>query len=173
MTGSHGRRRWPVDATFQSTIHGLEEIMTMRLNVKADEVRAEKAFQHFRLPRTNSERFRIGPRNVPEDCNARVGALLLNEARQQREMVILDENHGFNEAVNLLQYGIGELLIGTLILIPVAHAECRTSVGDVAERPESFVGKSVVVAFLFLLRKPDATQRVTRLRGGNAQAVIL
>ena len=87
------RKTIPVGVGFQSAIHGLEKIIAMRLNVKADQIGAEQAVQEFALPGTDPERFGIGPGNVPEDRDASVGALLFDQARQKREVIVLNQNN--------------------------------------------------------------------------------
>src|SRR5260370_40222330 len=77
---------FPLDARLQRTIDGIQEVVAMRLNVKADEIRAQQSFQQFALPRTDPEPFRIRPGDVPEDGHARVRTLLFDQARDQREV---------------------------------------------------------------------------------------
>ena len=45
--------------------------------------------------------------------------------------------------------------------------------GDVAQRPESFVGQPAVILALDLLGQPDASQRVERLLGRNENVIPL
>ena len=58
----------------------------------------------FALPRTDAERFGIGPGDVPENRHARVGPRFLDHARQQREMVILHQNERVLDAFDLCQH---------------------------------------------------------------------
>ena len=74
--------------------------------------------------------------------------------------------------LDFLQHRIGKLPVRVLIAFPVRRAKDRPRVSDVAQRPETLVRKSVVVAFLFFLGQPDAPQRVLWFVGRNAQAIV-
>jgi hypothetical protein len=50
----------------------------------------------------------------------------------------------------LLDYRRGKLLVNNPIMIPVTSAKHRANMGEVAEGPETFIGKSIVIALLFL-----------------------
>ena len=76
------------------------------------------------------------------------GPLLLDHARQQREMIILHQHDGFFLALHLLEQGVGEFPVHGAVMLPILGAEDRPRVGDVAERPESFVGESEIEALL-------------------------
>ena len=65
-------------------------------------------------------------------------------------MIVLDEHHGFRHIFNLLEHGGHELAVDLLVVLPVGSPKERTGVRDVAKRPKSFVGKAVVITFLFL-----------------------
>jgi len=71
----------PLDTGFKSAIHGIEKVPAMRLNVKADQIRAQQTVEQFMLPRADSERFRIRPGNVPEDRDPGIGPPFLDQAR--------------------------------------------------------------------------------------------
>ena len=93
----------------------------------------------------------IGPRNVPENCDAHVGTRLLDHARQQREVVILHEEQGVLDAGHFVEHGVREFAVGVLVALPIRGTENRAGVGDVAQRPEPFVREPVVVALFFFL----------------------
>ncbi len=88
---------------------------------------------------------------------------LPDHARQQGEVVILHQ-HDRVVGARFGHHRIGKALIDGDVLLPVAGAEHRPHVGDMAQRPQAFVGKAVVVALLFFCRQPDAAQRVGRDR---------
>ena len=67
-------------------------------------------------------------------------------------MVVLHQHHGAADVLHFSQESVGELAVHFLIVLPIARPENRTRVSDVAQRPEPFVGESVVVAGFFLLR---------------------
>ena len=51
------RKALPFDPRFQRPVNGLQEIVAVRLDVKADQVRAQQPLEQFPSPRTNTERF--------------------------------------------------------------------------------------------------------------------
>ena len=61
---------------------------------------------------------------------------------------------------------------GGLVLFPIRGPEGGARVGNMAERPESLIGKAVVVPFLFLLRQPNTAERILGVLGGNPQPVV-
>ena len=72
MAGAHCGGRGPVNPALEGAIHGFQKIMTVRLNVEADEVSPEQAFEQFRLPGADTKCLGIWPRDVPEDGDTRV-----------------------------------------------------------------------------------------------------
>ena len=87
-------------------------------------------------------------------------------------MIVLDEHHGV-VAIRLLDHRIGEALVDQHVVLPVAGAKNGTNMGDVAERPHSFIGKSVVVAVFLFLGEPDASERVIRMIRWDLYPVVL
>ena len=93
MLAAVHRKVLAIDARFQRSVHRLQEIVAMRLDMEADEVGAEHAVQHLALPGADGERLGIGPGNVPELGDDQVGIIVaLEHARQQAKVVILDED---------------------------------------------------------------------------------
>ncbi len=160
----------PFDAGFKKAIHGVQKVAAMRLNVEADEIGSEQPVEQFLPPRADAERLRVGPRDVPEDGHAGVGSLGLDERRQPREVVVLDEQQWLLDIGDFVEDGVGELLIHALVVMPVARPKHRARVRDMTERPKTFVGEAEVVAVLFLRAEPDAPQGVLRLVGWDAKA---
>src|SRR5258706_12282094 len=91
----------PFRERYDSAIDGGKKIVAMGLNVKADEIGAEQPVNQFALPGADAEDFGIRPGNVPEDGDASVRPGFLDHARQQREMIILDEDDGGLSAFHL------------------------------------------------------------------------
>ncbi len=123
----------PVHARLERPVDSLLEVVAVGLNMEPDEVRSQHAIQQFALPRADAERLRIGPWDVPEDRHSRVGALLLDHARQQREMVILHQNHGRRLIAHFVQHRCREFPVHDTILfpnprrgIPVSCGRCGT-----------------------------------------------
>ncbi len=164
------RQPVPLDAAFEGAIDGLQKILAMRLNVEADDVGAQHAVQQFLLPRADFEGLGIRPRDVPEHRDARVRPRFLDEPRQEGEVVVLHEDDRPLDIVHLVEHGVGELPVHLPVVLPVVHAEDRTRVRDVAQRPESFVREAEVVALFFLGGQPHAPQRVPRAIGRHANA---
>ena len=85
---------------------------------------------------------------MPELADDDVGPRVLDESRQQREVVVLHEDDR-RPIADLFEHRVGEAPIDAHVLLPVALVELRARVGDVAERPERVVGEAVVVALFF------------------------
>ena len=83
------REEVPIRKRLQRSVDGFQKIVAMRLNVEPDEIGSQQAIDQLALPRTDSEDFRIGPGNVPEDGHTRVGACFLHHSRQQCEVIVL------------------------------------------------------------------------------------
>ena len=81
----------PFDPAFEEPVDRLQEVGAVRLDVKADQVGAEQPVEELALPRTNAKRLRIGPGNVPEHGDSRVGALCFDQRRQQRKVIVLHQ----------------------------------------------------------------------------------
>ena len=133
----------------------------MVLQVKAEQIITEHAIQQFVFPGKGAESFAIRPRNVPELGDRQVRIPRFEHPRQQREMIILDENQS-GTAIRLFQNGFRKQLVRIPIARPVFGAETRTMERRVTQRPESLVRKAVIVAFLRLFRQPDSAKRIGR-----------
>ena len=108
---------------------------------------------------------------MPESDDGGLGQCLADHARQQGKVVILHQHHRV-VAVRFLDNCIGKALVDLDILLPVAVSEHRPNVGNMAQRPETFVGKAVIVALLLFLRKPDPAQVVLRVVGRHPHPVV-
>src|SRR5438874_2629121 len=76
-------------------------------------------------------------------------------------------------ALHFLQNSVRKPPVDFVILQPVLGTKNGSRVRNVRERPQSFIRKTFVVAFVFFVAKPHAPQRVTRPIGWNAQMVAL
>ena len=162
----------PLDAGFKGLIHRLQKIIAMRLDMEADQIGAQQSVQEFPLPGADPEGFRVGPGNMPEDCDPRVGPLRFYEPGQQREMIILNQNERLLRIFDFLQHGLREFLIYTLVMFPVPGPKHGPCMSDMTERPNSLVREPQIVSFFLFLGEPQAAERVVRMIGGNAQPVI-
>ncbi len=165
------RRVFVADARFEVAIDRIDEVAAMVLRMEAEDRAAEQSFEDLLAPRANAERFRIRPWNVPERDDRRLRQPLVNEARQQREVIVLDE-HDRVVGLRLRTDGLREALVHVHVLLPVAGTEDGPHMRDVTERPQAFVGESVVIPALLFLGEPDATQRVRRIVGRHVDAIL-
>ena len=159
------------DTGFQETVNCFDEVLAVIARVEPENAAAQHAAQQFLAPRADAEGFRVWPGDMPEGDDGGARQTLADELRQQGEVVILDEDDrivGVRRGDDLL----GEALVDHLVVVPIRDAEHRAHVGDVAERPQPFVGEPVVVAFLFLLAQPDPLERVRRMFGRDADHVV-
>ncbi len=140
--------------------------------MEADQVGSQQAIKQLVLPGTNLESLGVRPGNVPEDRHPGIGPRSLDQPRQQREVIVLDQDQRFFHVGDFLQHGLGEFFVHALIIFPVGGAEIRPGVRDVAERPDALVGKSEVVALFFFLGQPHPAQRIERLIRRHAQAIM-
>src|SRR5438128_179762 len=89
----------PLDAGFEEAVDGFQEIPAVCLDVEADDVRAEQAFEQLLAPGTDAECLRVRPRDMPEDGDACVGTLCLHHRWKAREVVVLDEEQRLLDAL--------------------------------------------------------------------------
>ena len=167
------RELLPVDAGFQRPVHRFQKVVAMRLHMESDQVGAQQAVQQLPLPGADSKGLRIRPGNVPENRDARIGTLLLDHARQQREVIVLNQHHRILFSLDLLQQRVRELPIHGFVEFPVFGAESRASVGDVAERPQALICESQIEPLFFFLGQPQPAKSVLRMVGRNTNAIVL
>ena len=110
---------------------------------------------------------------MPEDGHTRVRPRRLDEPRRQREVVILHKDNGLGTALHLLQQRSRKLLVHTLVPLPVRSAEDGPGVRNMTERPQTLIGKAVVVACLLLAREPHPAQCVAGIARRHAEAIEL
>ena len=140
-----------VRARLEHAIHRGQKIVAVKRNVKPDQVGTEEAVKQFGLPGTNSEGLGIGPGDMPEDCDTRIGPFLLDEARQQSKVIVLHKDHRVWTVRHLLKQRVGKALVHELIALPVGRAKDGPGMRNVTKRPQPLVGEALVVARLFLL----------------------
>jgi hypothetical protein len=155
-------------STKRSTVS--RKVVDVELRVKADDVRAEQAVEQLDAPWADRERFRIGPRDVPERDDGGLRQALADQARQEGEVVVLHEDDRV-VAHRFLHDGVRELRVDRAVLLPVRGAEQRAHVRDVAQRPQSFVGKAFVIARDLLLAQPEPAEVIRGAFGRHCDAV--
>ena len=84
--------RLAVDARLEQAVDGVEEVVAVELRVEAEDAAAEQAVEQLGAPRADRERLGVGPRDVPERDDRRVGQALADHPRQQREVVVLHQH---------------------------------------------------------------------------------
>src|SRR6185437_16609029 len=73
---------------------------------------------------------------------------------------------------HLFRNGVGESSIHLVVVFPVRRAKRRTGMRHMTERPQTFIGKAVIVSLLFFRIEPDATERIARIVRRNLQPVM-
>ena len=139
--------------------------------MEAEDRAAEQAVEDLLAPRTDAEYLGVWPRYVPEGDDDRLGQLLADQPWQQREMIVLDEDDRAL-GLGLLKNDLGELAVDGLVAFPVGGPEDGPCEGDVAERPEAFVGEARIITLVFLLGEPYAPKRIGGAGGRYGYAVI-
>src|SRR5208283_1802035 len=109
---------------------------------------------------------------MPKDGHSGVGARLLDHAWQKNEMVVLHQDDRLLDVLRFFQDRIREFSVDLLVIAPVGGSKQRTGVCYVAKRPQTLVGKAIVITFLFFLTQPETSQGIARVVGRNPQAVI-
>src|SRR3989338_8946346 len=100
---------------------------------------------------------------MPEYRHLRVGPAFLYERGNEREVIVLHQDDRPFDATYLVEQRFRKQCVDFAILSPILFAELRADVRHVTERPQGFVGESIVVAASLLLGKPHALERVSRL----------
>ena len=72
-----------VDPGLDRAVDGVEEVLAMIAQVKAEQVVAQQAVEQLFLPGEDAKRLAVGPGDVPELGDDQVGIALLEIARQQ------------------------------------------------------------------------------------------
>jgi hypothetical protein len=109
---------------------------------------------------------------MPELGDNQVGITVFKIARQESEMVILDE-HECGTIIGLFKDRVSKQGVDFAISLPVLELKDRSSKRGVAERPESLICQAVVVALLFFLRQPHPAQRVSWVFRRHADMIVL
>ena len=166
----HDAEFFRIDPGFHQAVGRIQEVVAVVLNVKPDQIAAQHPFQDFLLVGADRKDLRIGPGDVPEQGDGRIRAFLLDHLRQEREVIVLDEDERFVRR-QLFEKALGEFFIDLPVHLPVGLPEDRPRVGDMTQRPQSLVGKPVVIPFLFLLGQPDPFEDVPLIPGRDPELV--
>ena len=120
----------PIDARFQRAVNGIQEVIAMELDMKGDEVRPQHSVKEFPLPRADAEGFGVRPWDVPEEANPGIWPPFFYQPGEEGKVVILNQDEGFIDALELFQARLREFLIDPLIMFPIIYAKGRTGMGD-------------------------------------------
>ncbi len=130
--------------------------------MKADDAAAQKTGQELAMPWADAEALGTGPRDVPEGDDHRLGQTLSDQRGGEREVIVLHQ-HDRIFGLGLGADRIGKALVHVAILLEVMTTKLGPGMRQMAERPQSLVGKAVVVAALFVFAQPDPAQPVAVL----------
>ena len=153
------QRMLVLDAGLQEAIHRFDEVLAVIAGLEPHDGTTQQPFEDFGFPRADTERFGVGPGDVPEGDDRRLRQAFADQRRQQREVVVLHQHHRVGR-IRLGDHRVGKAFVDFAIALPVGFAENRPHMRDMAQRPQPLVGKAVVVALLFFLGQPDPAQRV-------------
>src|SRR6476646_6584250 len=136
---------FPVDARLQAAIYCLQKVRAVRLNMESDQIGSQQALQQLALPWTDSEGFRIGPRNVPENSHARVRPRFFYHLRQKSKVVVLHQKDRLLCPGHFFEDSLCKLPVSLGVVLPVRDTKHRARVRDMAKRPQALVGETVVI----------------------------
>src|SRR3989338_1700769 len=129
------RESLAVYSALHRSVHRVQEVVAVVLCVETNYIRTQHSIEKLLLPWAYPEGLGVGPGYVPEQGDAGVQPFFLYHPRQQREMVVLNQQAGRFDSFEFLQGGLGEFLVGFLILSPILGPELRAYVRDVAQGP--------------------------------------
>jgi hypothetical protein len=90
--------------------------------------------------------------------------------RREREVIILHQDQR-RVAGRLVTNGIGEPRVDGAVRVEVGRPKDWSHVCPVAQRPECFIRKSVVIALPLMCVEPDTPEPVLRTGGWHVQSV--
>ena len=108
---------------------------------------------------------------MPEGDDGGLGQLFAHHARHQGEVVVLHQHDGVL-GLGLLHHGVSKDLVDLDVVIPVTGAEDGADVGNMAKRPQAFIGQTIVVAGLLFGGQPDAANLVGGFFRRYADAIM-
>ena len=164
-------RRFDLDLGPELLLRRQQEVAAIALELEREQVVGQQAGEDLAPPRTDAQPIGIRPRNVPEQRRPGVGAARPQRRRDQREVIVLDEDRRLGRR-ELLVDRRGEPDVDLLVRRPVLGAELRPDVHHVAERPQPFVGEPAVVRGERRLLEPQPPQRVGRSVGRHHHLVV-
>ena len=125
-----------VDFGIQFVLDGEHEIPAIAFELKRHQIVRQQPGEDLAPPRTDAQPIGIRPRNVPEQRGARRRPPLAQPRRDQREMVVLDEDR----RVVVRQFLVdrrSEPVVDGLVRGPVLAAKLRAHIDQMAQRPQT------------------------------------
>ena len=107
---------------------------------------------------------------MPELRDDEIRSSVVKHARQQREVVVLNEDKR-RLAACLVEHSFGKAFVDAAVHAPIVGIENGTRESYVAKGPEALIGKAGIVSLFFLFGKPDAAERVFWAVWRNADAI--
>jgi len=144
----------------------------MGLDMESDQICTQHPIQDLLRPWTDGECLWVGPRDMPEQGNSGIGPALFDQPGQEGIVIVLDEDERVCGPCHFLCGRLGKSLIHDPILLPVLQPKQRPGISQVAQRPKTFVGKTVVIAQLLLWTQPNPAQHIGRVIWGNAKTPV-
>ena len=148
-----------IEGCVRQQFDAVEERARVLRRLEADDVAAEQAFEQRVPGGSRLNRARFGQGMCQNATMMASGKPLAEQRRQQREVVVLHEDHR-PRAARFGHHGVRKPAIDLLVVPPVAAREPRRLEREMAQRPQRAVREAVVVAALFAAGQPHPTQRV-------------
>ena len=136
-----------LDPRLEVAVDGLQEVLAVKVRVEAEDRAAEQSIEDLARQGQMPNDSGFGQGMCQNARMVAAGSARRIIARQQREVIVLDQ-HDRVVAARLGHDGVGEALVDRAVLLPVAFAEHRPHVSDMAKRPQALVGEAVVIALL-------------------------
>ena len=142
----------------------------MVAGMKTEDIRRQHVQQYLALPRTDAERFRVGPGNVPEQGDGGLGYPGANEPRQQREVKILNQHDG-TVGFRFRRDHVREFGVDLFVGVPIGGSERGPHVGEMTQRPQALIRESIVIALFLLGREPHPPQGIGGIVGRHSDLI--
>ena len=153
-----------IDVAVEHGFDGLEEVGAVLRCLESDDIGAEQALDQLPSPRTDSQDSPVWPGNVPEGHDRVPRAVVPNHPGHEREVVVVDEHHR-GVASDFIAHGCREPPVHHAVIVEITGPKDRLHVYVMAQRPESFVGKAIVVAAVLIAGDRNVPQAVGRIGG--------
>src|SRR3989338_6833760 len=88
-------------------------------------------------------------------------------------MIILDQHAWLLGSLQFLQDRLGEFFMHRFILHPIFGPENRPGVGNMTKRPQTLIGKSVVITVFLFFGHPHSPQYILRFLRRNFKLIVL